>query len=797
MSRVYFIRDAGGERRVAETELPLTLGGAAVADVVIPGADEQATLAFIALADGHAYIQPADETRSPLFHNHERLTESRWLKSGDRVQLGEALLQWTVKGDQVFVDLRPAGAGLVPPTDAPPLEGSPAETVPVVEAPPPVPRTWRRVLVGLFVLLFTAAAFVLLATPVEVDIRPPPEAWSLDGFPPPLHLGDRWLVLPGSYRVRATREGYRPLRQTIEVPGGGLQSYRLELEELPGVIELRTRPQRPFRLQVDGSEVDVDNEGRARIARGRHRLTVLAERYLPASRELEVEGLGRTQQLSFELEPAWAGFRVVTQPAGARVRVDGEALGVTPFDGEILQGEHDIELSLDGYKPLSLRRSVTAGSALVLDGIRLQPEDGRLILASEPPGATVSVDGEYQGTTPLTLTLSSREEHRLQLATPGYRTASQRVTLEPASEKSLKLALVPEYGTLFLSTRPADATLVVDGKPVGRATRRLRLSTRPHRLEFRKSGYRTRTMTVTPQAGHSRTIEVVLQTLEEARRQALKKTITAPDGETLHLVQPSSPFRMGASRREAGRRANESRRLVQLTRPFYLGEREVTNAEFRRFNPKHRSGSAEGVSLDDPDRPVVNVGWDDAARYCNWLSGKAGLPPAYVEKQGHMVAVQPLTTGYRLPTEAEWAYVARWLRRKTASRYPWQGSYPPQSPVGNFADARIGDTLAEVVPGYDDGYRATAPVGQFPAFPPGFHDLGGNVAEWMHDFYAVYPGEAERLVRDPVGPARGEHHVVRGSGWRHGSITELRLSYRDYSRKPRPDLGFRIARYAM
>ena len=116
--------------------------------------------------------------------------------------------------------------------------------------------------------------------------------------------------------------------------------------------------------------------------------------------------------------------------------------------------------------------------------------------------------------------------------------------------------------------------------------------------------------------------------------------------------------------------------------------------------------------------------------------------------------------------------------------------------MGNFADTQISDTLADVVPGYDDGYRGTAAVGSFAAGPAGFYDLGGNVAEWTNDFYAVYPGEAERLVQDPTGPAAGEHHVVRDSSWRRGNITELRLSYRDYSREPRSDLGFRIARYA-
>jgi formylglycine-generating enzyme required for sulfatase activity len=77
----------------------------------------------------------------------------------------------------------------------------------------------------------------------------------------------------------------------------------------------------------------------------------------------------------------------------------------------------------------------------------------------------------------------------------------------------------------------------------------------------------------------------------------------------------------------------------------------------------------------------------------------------------------------------------------------------------------------------------------------GFHDLGGNVAEWCHDYYAIYPNAPDRLVSDPSGPSNGRHHVVRGSSWRHASISELRLSFRDYGDKARSDLGFRIARY--
>lgn len=261
-------------------------------------------------------------------------------------------------------------------------------------------------------------------------------------------------------------------------------------------------------------------------------------------------------------------------------------------------------------------------------------------------------------------------------------------------------------------------------------------------------------------------------------------------------MEPNGSFRMGASRREAGRRANESQRLVEITKPFYLSGKEVSNAEYRLYDAGHNSGSAEGMSLNNANHPVVNISWDDAARYCNWLSAKDKLQPAYIEVDGSMKPLAVPTNGYRLPTEAEWAYAARVAGRSDAARYPWGDGYPPQTVAGNFADAQIADTLANVVTGYNDGYRTSAPVGSFSAQPAGFHDLGGNVAEWINDYYAVYPGQSEQLVKDPSGPVKGDHHVVRDSSWRDGSITELRLSFRDYSRGPRDDLGFRIARYA-
>jgi formylglycine-generating enzyme required for sulfatase activity len=100
-----------------------------------------------------------------------------------------------------------------------------------------------------------------------------------------------------------------------------------------------------------------------------------------------------------------------------------------------------------------------------------------------------------------------------------------------------------------------------------------------------------------------------------------------------------------------------------------------------------------------------------------------------------------------------------------------------------------------VIPGYDDGYAVTAPVGSFAPAPGGWYDLGGNVAEWTHDLYTVQPASATAAV-DPMAGGAGALHAIRGSSWRSAAVTELRLAYRDYGDGKRNDLGFRIARYA-
>ena len=112
--------------------------------------------------------------------------------------------------------------------------------------------------------------------------------------------------------------------------------------------------------------------------------------------------------------------------------------------------------------------------------------------------------------------------------------------------------------------------------------------------EIRKPGFQSFATTVTPRAGVSQNLNVRLETVAHAKIKTTPgiRHHRAP-GQVLRLIRPGR-FEMGASRREQGRRANENMRLVELTRPYYLGVKEVTNAEFRRFARAHLVGRRRG-----------------------------------------------------------------------------------------------------------------------------------------------------------------------------------------------------------
>jgi formylglycine-generating enzyme required for sulfatase activity len=639
---------------------------------------------------------------------------------------------------------------------------------------------------ALLLATLAIAAGLVFANAVSIEIQPDDAAAAgtvtvVEGRA--IAIGDAVYSLAGLPVIVVAAPGFRDLRLALRPDERG-RRISVTLEPLPGRIAAVTRPGHDeTRWAIDGQLIAVGQAVDGEVEAGRRLLRVDHPWHPAVERALDVER-GRTTTLTIELPPLDGGFDLASEPAGASVTINGEAAGTTPLARAAPGGRYDIVVALDGYDTIEESVELTRGAAMATRRYRLQPVAATVVVSVEPGGGDLLLDGR-RIEPGRSQAVATGRDHTVTYLRDGWRGAKETFRLAPGETRRLALKLERDLGTVEVHTEPA-AQIVVDGTTVGEGTATLSLPTVPHRIELRKAGYRTIVRTVTPTSGRRTVLrEQVVPELAARLAEAPRRYRNAAGSEML-LFEPLGGFTMGAPRHQEGQRANEFEKRIVLGKRFYAGMHEVTNGQFRKFRSE-RAGP--------DDLPVTGIAWRDAAAFCNWLSGRENLAPFYRIAPGGPVAANPTADGYRLLTEAEWEWLARSAGRPKPTVFTWGDDPVVPKQAGNIADESANGLTRYYVPNYNDGHATIAPVGRFPAEPSGLFDMTGNVGEWVHDYYVLAPPAPGETFVDPVGPAAGDSHVVKGSSWRSGTRTALRASYREGLGEGRDDVGFRIGRY--
>ncbi len=274
----------------------------------------------------------------------------------------------------------------------------------------------------------------------------------------PLAAGHHQLILKleGHREVGTdfTMPKDRDLSIKLELPVAGSSGSHLTLSSLPNGAN----------VQIDGKEIGI-TPWSGELKPGNHKVGISSKGFLKEERVVPIQP-NRDADVTFALnhEPGPGKLHVETEPPEAVVSIDGKQVGTAPFTGEVPPGDHELEVTNEGYKTVAQQLNIEPGQQLSLKLALQQAQAGQvpplIAVASDPMGATLFLDGKQVGVTPIKVR-STPGPHEIKLAMDGYITRTGKPVLPDSRDFELRMAvsLKPVRGVEERHTAPTAEEL--------------------------------------------------------------------------------------------------------------------------------------------------------------------------------------------------------------------------------------------------------------------------------------------------------------------------------------------------
>ena len=685
-------------------------------------------LAWIALHDGQLFVQPAGQCARACCTTARRSRARSWLRAATCSTSARGRLKLRLDDGRRVLEVVAGGAGN--PT-APPAPASVADarwrrrrrgrTHRADRVPRPVDAAaqaerpavpWRRIAIGAALARARRRGCARCSRPCRCRSRSTrrPSVSRSRAAGRDCGSARNHLLRPGAYQLVAEREGYATLRVPVQVTEARDQRLSYTLSPLPGRLEI-TLPV-AGRVRIDGRDAGAV-PGDFELPAGKHTL-VDQRRALPRlHRRRGHRGPGRLQKLAVAAHAGLGqGQRSASEPSGAEVRIGGEAARPHAARARTAGGFASRRTAPRRVQALGDRRAGAAEPAADARPGAARPA------RTDARRAQHAGRRQRQRRRRLPRPHAGRDRRAARHRAGGdacSATATSPHDARPASRagerREVPFTLTPILGEVMVTARAGGRAAVRRRRARGTPARPSSLPATAHDIEIRRPGYATHRATVTPRPGLPQSINVAARGRARAAEPG-----TAPAGDAGAATAAASAATAGRCRGriDADRPHARRRRSCSWCRPastrwaaraaspgaaptsrsarwscerrFYLGTREVTNAEFRQFRPRHRSGfvAAEHARTRPPaggQRDLAGCGG------VLQLAERAGRPAA-----GVRVAGRPAGAGAarddRLPPADRGRMGMGGARDRDGRlrKYPWGDALPVPAGAGNFAD---------------------------------------------------------------------------------------------------------------